>query len=437
VGAPSGLFRVRKSTQQWGVHGGTPLQTEIARFKKLMTPKANMCEDERNFLRRPLTVNRNFPITFLAILLLFVLSITVPAQNPPSIAADVAPSAAPKAVLSPQVHASLTTLPEADTLIYINPQRILNEAAPRVMSEKDLADMRKTLAEINQFAGVDPTKVEFIVIAVRSRKPTADLNFAPPQLMAVAGGDFSADSVVALAKMASDGKLREEKYGAKTLWLMTIDPLVKEAEKNPFLRSFTEVGIVPLNANTIAVGSPGYLRAAVDAGEGNGRISAESLNSLQRDPSVLLSVAGRPFDSLAKSIGLLGTEANPRAAKCESNLGNFYAALTMDAANFMLRGAMGADNPDTAKVLNNLANGLWRHAMSYVPEKTGQTVMSSVKFAPTDNEVVLSADFPQQMVVDFLKSQMQPKKQDAAASAPATTTPPAKKRTVHRRRRRP
>ena len=384
-------------------------------------------------------MKRNFPLTFLAILLLFVLGITVPAQNPPSIAASVAPSAAPKAVVSPQIHASLTTLPEADTLIYINPQRILNEAAPRVMSEKDLADMRKSLVEFNQFAGVDPTKVEFIVMAVRSRKPTADLNFAPPQLMAVAGGAFSAESVVALAKMASDGKLREEKYGAKTLWLMTIDPLVKEAEKNPFLRSFTELGIVALNTNTIAVGSPGYLRAAVDAGEGNGRISSESLNSLLRDPSVLISVAGRPFDSLAKSIGLLGTDANPRAAKCDSNLGDFYAALTMDTANFMLRGAMGADNPDTAKVLNNLANGLWRHAMSYMPDKAGQMVMNNVKFTPTDNEVVLSADFPQQMVIDFMKSQMQPKKQDAAASAPAanTTTPPAKKRTVHRRRRRP
>ena len=384
-------------------------------------------------------MNRNFPLTFLAILLLFELSITVPAQNPPSIAANVAPGTASRAVLSPQVHASITTLPEADTLIYINTQRILNEAAPRVLSEKDLANMRKTLADINQFAGVDPTKVEFIVMALRSRKPTADLNFAPPQLMAVAGGDFSADSVVALAKAASDGKLREEKYGAKTLWLMTIDPLVKEAEKNPFLKSFTEVGIVALNANTIAVGSPGYLKAAVDAGEGNGRISAESLNSLLRDPSVLISVAGRPFDSLAKSIGLLGTETTPRAAKCESNLGDFYAALTMDAANFTLRGAMGADNPDTAKVLNNFANGLWRHAMSYVPDKTGQTIMSKVQLTSTENEVVLSADFPQQMVIDFMKSQMQPKKQDAATSAPATTTttPPAKKRTVHRRRRRP
>ena len=137
----------------------------------------------------------------------------------------------------------------------------------------------------------------------------------------------------------------------------------------------------------------------------SGRISTENLNSLLRDPSVLASVAGSPWDSFAKSLGLLGTEANARAAKCDSNLGDFYVALTMDATNFMLRGAMGADNADTAKIINNLANGFLRHAASYAPDKTGQNVINSLKLTATDNEVVLSADVPQQMVVDFLKSE--------------------------------
>lgn len=379
-------------------------------------------------------MNRNVPLVFVAILFLILTSTAVLAQTQPSIAANVAPSASSKAVLSPQVPSALTSLPEADTLIYLNPQRILNEAAPRLMPEKDLQGMRKVFEDIKGFAGVDPTKVEFIVVAVRFRKPTADLNFAPPEFMAVAGGDFSSDSLVALARMASDGRLRDEKYGAKTLSLMTIDPIVKESEKNPILKSFSEVGIVPLSANTIAVGIPAYLRAAVDAaGDGSGRISTENLNSLLRDPSVLMSVAGSPWDSFAKSFGLLGTEANARAAKFDSNLGDFYVALTMDATNFMLRGAMGADNADTAKIINNLANGFLRHAASYAPDKTGQNVINSLKLTATDDEVVLSADVPQQTVVDFLKSQMQPKKQDAAVG----TKTPAKKPVVRRKRRRP
>ena len=265
--------------------------------------------------------------------------------------------AAPTSPASQAVVSSLSILPEADTIVYINPQRILNDLLPKFMPPKDLEGMRKGFEQAKQMAGVDPTKIDYIVVATRFRKPTDDLNFQMPEFMIVASGDFSAESLIGLARMASGGKLRDEKYGTKTLGLMTIDPLVKEAEKNPILKSFTEMGIVVLNANTIAAGSPRYLRAAIDAGEGKERISTQTLNSLVRDPNALVSIAGTPWHSFAKSFGMLGTETNARAAKCDTRQGDFYAALTMDATNFMLRGFMNADNPDTAKIMSNLFGG--------------------------------------------------------------------------------
>lgn len=373
-------------------------------------------------------MKRTFPLLLTATLLLTSATATM-AQNPQSIATSV-PVTSP---ISVQDRSMLANLPEADTLVFINPRRIVNEVAPRVMSEKDLAGMQKTFADMNQFAGVDPSKVDFIVMAVRFRKPTGDLKFVPPEFIAVTSGDFNSESLMNLARMASEGKLREEKHGSKTLSLMTIDPIAKQAEKNPFLKSFAEVGIVPLSANSLAVGTPNYLRAAVDAADGNGRISAESLNSLLRDPTVLASIAGSPMDSFSRSFGIFGTETNPRAPKCDSNLGNFYVALTMDATNFMLRGAMGADNPDTAMIMNNLLSGFLRQAGSFIPDKTGQSVMSSLQLTAKDNEVVLNADLPQQMVIDFIKAKMQPKKEEPATSAPAK----GKKPVVRRRSRKP
>ena len=58
---------------------------------------------------------------------------------------------------------SLSSLPEADTLIYINPQRILNEAVPKLLPAKDVEDMRKGFEEVRKNAGIDPTKVDYIV----------------------------------------------------------------------------------------------------------------------------------------------------------------------------------------------------------------------------------------------------------------------------------
>jgi hypothetical protein len=328
---------------------------------------------------------------------------------------------------------SLSGLPEADLLIYINPQRILNEAVPKLLPAKEVEEMRKGFDDVKKNVGIDPTKVDYLVIAVRFKKPTDDLNFQPPELMVVAGGDFSAESLMVLARMASSGKLRDEKYGTRTLGLMTIDPLVKEAEKNPLLKSLTEVGIVTLNANTIAAGTPSYLRAAADASDGKERINAATLNFLVRDTNALISVAGTPWHSFAKSFGMLGTESNSRAARCESKIGDLYAAITMDATNFMVRGATNADNPDTAKILSNLYSGILRYATSSIPDPSAQAMLKGLAITAEGDEVILRADFPQQMVMDLMHQHMTPKKAEEAAVQKTTAKPTVKRRRTRRR----
>lgn len=376
----------------------------------------------------------------LALFAIVANGVTICAQNAVGVGGAASPqvvsvnsaSIAPDAARSQTIVSSLSSLPDAETLIYINPRRILKEIVPRLMPAKDVEDMQKSFEDIKKNAGVDPNNVEYIVLAIRNRKPTADLNFQPPEFLVVASGDFSAESILTLARMASQGKLRDEKYGSKTLGLMTIDPIVKEAEKNPFLKSYTEVGIVTLNANTIAAGSPAYLRAAVDAGDGKERISTETLNSLVRDTNALVSIAGMPWNSFARSFGMLGTEANARAARCESKIGNFYGALTMDATNFMVRGAMNADNPDTAKIISNLFSGLLHHATSAIKEPSAQSTLKSIAINAEGDEVLLSAEIPQQVVIDLMKKQMEPKKSESKSAEP-TTTPAVKKRRVRRR----
>jgi len=338
---------------------------------------------------------------------------------------------------SQTVPSSLSNLPEADTLVYINPQRILNEALPKVMPEKQLADMREHFTQMKQQAGVDPTKIDYIVIANRFKKPTADLNFQAGEFMIVIGGDFSAESLITLARMATGGKLRDEAHGGKTLSLMTIDEVAKMAEQNPMLKSFSQVGIVALNANTIAAGSPAYLRAAVDAGgaEAEGRISAAALNSLVRDPSALVSIAGSPGSAFAKSFGLLGIEGNPRAPRCDSKMGDFYGELTMDATNFKLRGAMNADNPVTAKIINNLISGLLQQAMGAIKDPQAQALLKGFSIMPQDDEIVLVADVPQQMVAELIRQHMMPQKQVTTMTGPGK--PAVKVRVKRRARRKP
>lgn len=329
---------------------------------------------------------------------------------------------------------ALANLPDADMLVYINPQRILNEVVPKVMTAKDVADMRKAFEEVKTNFNVDPTKVEYIVLAIRFKKPTGDLKFQPPEALVVTGGDFSAETLIGLARMATQGQMRDETYGAKTLGLMRIDPIAKEAEKNPFLRGFSEVGVVALSGSSLAAGTPAYLRAAIDAADGKGRISMETLNSLVRDSTALISIAGRPLHSFSKSFGLLGTETTERANRFDTKMGDFYAAITMDATNFIVRGAMNEDNPDTAKIVTNLFSGLLGYAATSIPDPAAQAMLKNIVITAEGDDVTLRADLNQQMVIDTIKKQMAPKKDEAASSAaPKAPVKPKPRRRTRRR----
>src|SRR4051812_9671469 len=55
---------------------------------------------------------------------------------------------------------ALASLPEADTLIYANPQKLLNETAPRLLSASDLTSLREVFSELKKNVGIDPATVD-------------------------------------------------------------------------------------------------------------------------------------------------------------------------------------------------------------------------------------------------------------------------------------
>lgn len=327
------------------------------------------------------------------------------------------------AVFAQNPQAALASLPEADVLIYLSPQRILNEAAPRVMTPADLVKMRDSFADLKKSIGVDPATVEYLVLAVRFHKPANDLSFVAPDVMAVMGGDFSSDSLMTLGQLHLQDKVRVEKHGSKSIAVMRVDSIAAQAEKNSIFKPYIEMGAVPLSANSLAIGNLRYLEAAIDAAEGNGRISTAALQSLMRDPNALVAASGAPLAAFAKSLGLLGLENTARESRCDTSFGNFYSAITMNGNNFSLRGAMNADNPDTAKIINNLLSGLMQQGINSVPDKNAQTIMQSLKMEARENEVVWEANIPEKAVADFLK----PSPKVAATSMPAPTIPAAKR----------
>lgn len=341
------------------------------------------------------------------------------------------------------IPAPLANLPEADLLIYISPQRTLNDLIPKVLPAKDVAEMQAGFSEMKKAVGVDPATVEYLVIAVRFNRPTGDLSFVAPDVMAVVGGDFSSESLLSLAQLTLQDKLLSEKHGSKTISSMPIEPIAIEAQKNPVLKPYVNVAAVALSPNSLAIGNYGYIKAAVDAAEGSGaRIKAETIQSLLRDPNVLMAATGAPWTSFARSFGLLGTIPAPREGRFDSNFGNFYASAVISGSNYSLRGAMNADNPDTAKIIANLLTMVtknedfqsgFKSGTSQLPEKAALALLQSFKLTARENEVVVEVDFPLEALAEMIREQSKPKVEPASSSAPASKKPATRRPTRKRR----
>jgi hypothetical protein len=128
---------------------------------------------------------------------------------------------------------------------------------------------------------------------------------------------------------------------------------------------------------------------------------------------------------------MLGLENTTRESRCDTHFGNFYSALTMTATGFSLRGAMNADNPDTAKIIQGLLWGLMQQGISAVPDKDAQTMLKALKMTARESEIVVEADIPDKVVADLLKAVTAPKvaKIEVAAPKPIPRRPVRKKRT--------
>src|SRR4029078_5378210 len=105
----------------------------------------------------------------------------------------------------------------------------------------------------------------------------------------------------------------------------------------------------------------------------------------------------------------------------------------MTGTNFTFRGAMNADNPDTAKIINNLFSALMQQGIGAVPDKQAQSILKTLKMSARDNEVVWEADIPEKTVADFIKSTG--KKDEAAVSAPEPKPVQARKPLPRKRTR--
>ncbi len=340
---------------------------------------------------------------------------------------------------------ALSTLPDSQAVLYINARRIVNEVLPKLMPP---AEYRKFLTQAEEI-GLDPRGLEFAAVGVRLADPPPANSL--PEFVVVVRGGFNADTLLALGRVAMGAnklKSRQETYGSKTIEILDLQEMSKTPEgsgdgaaKPPSSIPYREVAVVALDSQTLVVGVPSYVKAALDASGGQGGLKSSIVELAAHDPQALWSLTAELPPNLAEYMRKAGAPSNKEFEEMVGWLKQVSIAQGMDALNYTLSAAVLSDAPEHASAFSGLIRmGLMAAQTALNQEAAKQTprhkdyvqtraALNAVKsfVNRTDGSTLhLSVSVPQATVATLIKKEMAP--------TPVVKKPAPRRRSRARRR---
>jgi hypothetical protein len=260
-------------------------------------------------------------------------------------------------------NALVAMLPASDAVVAFDTKRFFSDALPRVLASNQPM-LGKIVGEVDKIAsqtGIDLRKFENIAVGA-TMKPTPkkgmDIDF-----VAIARGEMNPGALIAMAKLAANGKYREAKIGTQTAYVFSLKDAMKKAQPkgarpkaaeavNDAVSGMpTELAVVSTDRNTLVVGSVARVTQTL---ERTSALSAE-LGTLmsERAPSILAFAVQLPE-------GMTGMIPVPMDEVGKNIAGIRVAAGSMDvtAAGVALDMMVRTQRPEQAKNLSDMLNGL-------------------------------------------------------------------------------
>lgn len=227
-------------------------------------------------------------------------------------------------------------LPESDAVILLDSKRLIVETLPQVLSANQVL-LSKIIGKIDTLkdeTGLDLRDFQDVAIGLKSKTVSeAEIDFDP---IVLARGSVDSKALIAVARLASDGKYQTEIVGDHTIYIFSTDKLIEnnKPEDDPknsksfiektidkmFKGVSDELAITAYNENTVAIGSVARVKETITR---SSRISENVLGLLNQKPN---------------AVGIFGALL-PTGLSRYIDLDNDELGATLDAVR-MIKGAM-------------------------------------------------------------------------------------------------
>ncbi len=277
-------------------------------------------------------------------------------------------------------------LPASDAIAIVDVKRLLNETMPSILGG-DQAKLAQANAEIEKFksrTGIDPRSFDRVVFGERYTYPLP--NTTKLETVAIARGTFNAKGLAAATRIAANGKFREENYHGATITIINVNDQIKLL--GFWNMSLSELAVCALDQNSLALGTPANVRAAIDVGK-KGRAAADLISLAMRDPNAVIGFGANLSRELLAKLNV----GNDTLAKDVGSIRQAWGSIGSSQTDVTLTIVARTDSAESTKNLGDTVEGLrqlggiFLTRMAQPRRALAQSALDNLKITARGNEL--------------------------------------------------
>ena len=302
----------------------------------------------------------------------------------------------------------VSLLPQSDGIAVIDSKRFLDDALPKVLSANQpmLAEVMSKVKDMEAKTGIDLRKFNQLTVGVATKQVTpTEVDF---EAVAIASGDLDVATVVNAARAAAKGPVREEKIGARTVYIFSGKELATKVPAAPANSKIAsafdsliagmgkkEVAVTAYDSGTLVIGVPERVRQTLLDSKTKNDADVRSL--LPATGTAVLAFAFRTNGLLDK---LLSLDADVLGANL-SSIQYLTGSMDVTAGSTSLQAMARTTKPEQAADLKTTLEGLqmvgkaFLGASKRLDQQVYGRMLQNAKFAARGTDVTLDLAVPQ------------------------------------------
>lgn len=334
--------------------------------------------------------------TFFAAFILLAIAVNFAAPQP----------AVAESTANYRVAKIVSLLPASDAVVTMESGRFFGEALPTLLSGNQLllGKITAELAKIQTATGIDLKQFEtvaagFTVLQISPKK----FDFDP---VVLARGQINSAALISLAKIAANGKYREERIGRRTVYVFSVGEAVRQnvaSSPSSFKKTAArrlaqslseEIAVTAYDPNTVALGSLARVRELLGT---KPRVSAELAGYLGRTDGSVIDFAAKLPNGMSGLLPLDNDELGRNIDAIRVLYGSISVAGDATSVNAVAKTVL----PEQAASLKSTLDGLQMLGKAFLGSAKGDDkqvlarIIENAKFGVTRNEVSVNLQIPQ------------------------------------------